>query len=146
MAAAPLLTAKQIQRLTRLCDQYFKVSCAPINIDDIVALIHPNATCYGLKGKDNYVQGFIAHHKKYPNVRYEVLDHKTGIDNIGQWVECDFIRYWDDKETGKEMTANSKEEDGGFAERLRFDDDDFITEITKYSFKDGYPVKNKNEL
>ena len=139
MAAVEMLTNKQSERLIKLCNKYFKMSNTPVDLDAILSLIDPNATCYGLKGKDNYTNGFIAHFKKYPNVRYQVLGHRTGKDIIGEWVECDFIRIWDDIKTGNTLTVNSKE--AGFTERLRFDDNDIIIEILKYNIN---PAKNRN--
>mmetsp|Transcript_52211 Transcript_52211/g.83172 ORF Transcript_52211/g.83172 Transcript_52211/m.83172 type:complete len:146 (-) Transcript_52211:120-557(-) len=136
MAAVPVLSGKQSQRLIKLCGQYFTVSSVPLNLDAITALIDVNATCYGLKGKQNYVKGFIDHHKRYPNVRYEVLGFRTGKDIIGEWVECDFIRYWDDAKSVQCLSVNSKE--AGFTERIRFNQKDLITEITKYNINDGY--------
>ena len=125
------LSFTQSARLRTLCKQYFTISNAPLKLEKILALIRDDATCYGNKGRENLIKGFKNHYDKYPFVSYQILDYRTGKDSIGEWVECDFIRSWNDKESGDLVSVNSKEQ--GFTERLRFDQNDLIIEITKYN-------------
>ena len=101
------------------------------DIDAICKDIHENAICYTLKGKKEYMAGFRQHVARYPSMKYQVLDRKIGMDNYGVWTEFEFIRHWIDKNSNKEMSWNSQEED--IAERIYFNENDKIIGIFKYN-------------